>query len=116
MKTQEGDVGASDKNEIVRCNSCRAAISAAVSRCLYCGQRTTGNEQKISQLELSINARTKASERRLRNQCKVCGKPTLPETPLCSKCEAKDRLKNRIIFWVLLAIFVIGFLFLIQIF
>jgi predicted nucleic acid-binding Zn ribbon protein len=108
MKTQQGDTGAPDKNEIVRCNSCRAAISGIVSRCPYCGQRTTGAEQKITQLELSMSARMKASERRLRSQCKVCGKATLPDTPLCAKCEAKDRIKTKIIFAVLIVAVIIG--------
>ncbi len=106
MKMQQGD--APEKNEIVRCHSCRAAISAVVSRCPYCGQRTTGAEQKISQLELSMNARMKASERRLRSQCKVCGQATLPDTPLCSKCEAKDRIRTKIIFTGLIVVLIIG--------
>ena len=95
MKTQ-GDTD-TPENEVVRCNSCRAVISGIVSRCPYCGQRTTGAEQKVTQYEISQSARIKASERRLRSQCKVCGKPTLPDTPLCEKCEAKDRLRRKII-------------------
>jgi predicted RNA-binding Zn-ribbon protein involved in translation (DUF1610 family) len=104
MKTQQGETGAPDKSEIVRCTSCRAAISGVLARCPYCGQRTTGAEQKISKLELSMSARIKASERGLRSQCKQCGKATLPETPLCAKCEAKDRVRRKIIFWALVAV------------
>lgn len=109
-----GDIGASDQNEIVRCNSCRAAISGIVSRCPYCGQRTTGSEQPISQLDLNTSARVKASERRLRNQCKVCGKAILPEETLCSNCEAKDRLKTRIILILLIAAAIFGVWYLYQ--
>lgn len=108
MNRQHEDTGTPDKNEIVRCGSCRAVISGSVSRCPYCGQRTTGAEQKVTQNEISASARIKASERRLRSQCKVCGKATLPDNPLCAKCEARDRLRTKIIFSVLIVVVIIG--------
>jgi predicted nucleic acid-binding Zn ribbon protein len=111
MNIKPEDVGASEKKEIVRCSSCHSAISSELSRCPYCGQRTTGAEQKVSQLELSMRSRQKASERRLRNQCKLCGKAILPDATLCSKCEAKDRLRSRIIFIALVVVIILGLLY-----
>ena len=97
MGNRSNDVRAPEPVQLIRCNSCRAPISAAISRCPYCGQLTTGTERTISQFELELQRREKIAERKHRFQCKLCGKILSANAPLCAQCEAADKRKTRLL-------------------
>jgi predicted nucleic acid-binding Zn ribbon protein len=97
MANRSNDLGPPIQRELVRCNACRAAIPESLQRCSYCGQLTTGTEQKVSALDITYERLERRSERRARYQCKVCGKAVAPKLEICSSCEASERNKTRLI-------------------
>jgi hypothetical protein len=57
-------------------------------RCPHCGQVTTGSEQKVTQLGLSMQMKARAKERKERGVCKKCGKLAPPGETYCSACKS----------------------------
>jgi hypothetical protein len=96
------------RREIVRCMSCHGTMQQGLFRCPHCGQITTGNEKKVSELFLSMQMKARVAERKAtRTQCRNCGNP-VEANGLCSECEAKHR-RNVLIF-VLVGVVVVTFL------
>jgi RNA polymerase subunit RPABC4/transcription elongation factor Spt4 len=80
-----------NRREIVRCISCHGTMAEGLFRCPHCGQITTGNEKKVSELFLSMQMKARAAERKGRGiQCKQCGKQMNAEG-ICEVCSAKHR-------------------------
>ena len=88
--------------ELVKCNTCHAAITPAVDRCPYCGQITTGTERRVSKLELDLKRRERLADKRSSRQvCKLCSNPVAANAELCSACESRDKRKR---LWLLITV------------
>jgi len=99
----------STRREIVRCTSCHGTMQQGLFRCPHCGQITTGNEKKVSELFLSMQMKQRVAERKgARNQCKNCGQQQVVSNGLCEACNAKHR-RNMLIF-ILGGVIVLTFL------
>jgi hypothetical protein len=84
-----GGTPSASHRDLVRCTFCKGTMQEGLFRCPHCGQITTGNEKKVSELALSMQMRARVAERKSHSQCKNCRAP-ITKGEMCDDC-AKHR-------------------------